>query len=58
MQLDRRRPIAMKRLLSRMTRAGSLQQHAHLGEAARQHEVFDDLEKGVWSYRSGSRSGV
>ncbi len=47
MQLVSRRPIAMKRLLSRSSRPGVGQQHARLGEAARQHETFDDLEEAV-----------
>src|ERR1700722_6827500 len=43
MQVESRRPMAPKRVLP-----GRLaEEHPHLGEAARQHEVLDDLEKGA-----------
>ena len=49
--------MAMKRLLSRSSRAGVRQQHAHLGEAARQHEAFDDLEESVLVVQVGLEVG-
>ena len=47
----------MKRLLSRSSRAGVRQQHAHLGEAARQHEALDDLEEAVLVVQVGLEVG-